>query len=52
MKDLEKQLVKRVTDADGNAEMLREACNCLPVSRQTLCREHCQLSDDFRRKRV
>lgn len=32
--------------ADGDDEMLCEACNWIPISRQMLCREHCwQLSE-------
>lgn len=36
MKDLENQLVKHVTNTDGNTEMFCEACNCLPISRHAV----------------
>lgn len=35
MKDLESQLVKHVINADGDTEMLHEACNCLSSHLQT-----------------
>jgi len=39
MKDLENQLVKHVINADGDTEMLCEACNCLSSHLQTNTRQ-------------